>query len=161
MICTLLIFSGCVCHLEQLHAQPPFLFSIFCSINLIPFLDTCSIDYLQFFHPGCWGVCCFTWATARSQQLLFVVLAAGLWCFTAGYHVKSPLIPQPLLHSSDRVVGKRPMTGALRRPPRPCQPTPAPSPLSFLFSTFWSAHEQEQLLFKNNSHARRELLLTS
>ena len=29
-----------------------------------------------------------TWAAARSQQLLFVVLAAGLWCFTAGFHVK-------------------------------------------------------------------------
>ena len=31
---------------------------------------------------------------ARSQQLLFVVLAAGLWCFTASCHVKSPLFPQ-------------------------------------------------------------------
>ena len=41
-------------------------------------------------------MCCFTWATARSQQLLFVVLAAGLWCFTAGCRVKSPLFPQPL-----------------------------------------------------------------
>ena len=40
-------------------------------------------------------MCC--WATARSQQLLFVVLAAGLWCFTAGCHVKSPLFPQPPL----------------------------------------------------------------
>ena len=40
-------------------------------------------------------MCCSTWATARSQQLLFVVLAAGLWCFTAGWHVKSPLFPQP------------------------------------------------------------------
>ena len=38
----------------------------------------------------------FTWAAARSQQLLFVVLAAGLWCLTAGCHVKSPLFPQPL-----------------------------------------------------------------
>ena len=41
-------------------------------------------------------MCCFTWATARSQQLLFVVLTAGLWCFTAGCHVKTPLFPQPL-----------------------------------------------------------------
>ena len=40
-------------------------------------------------------MCCFTWATVRSQQLLFVALAAGLWCFTAGCHIKSPLFPQP------------------------------------------------------------------
>ena len=40
-------------------------------------------------------MCCFTWAAARSQQLLFVVLAGGLWCFTAGCHVKSPLSPPP------------------------------------------------------------------
>ena len=39
-------------------------------------------------------LCYFTWAAARSQQLLFVVLAAGLWCLTAGCHVKSPLFPQ-------------------------------------------------------------------
>ena len=31
--CDLQIFSGCVCHLEQLHAQSPFLFSIVFSIN--------------------------------------------------------------------------------------------------------------------------------
>ena len=36
------------------------------------------------------------WATARSQQLLFVALAAGLWCFTASCHAKSlPLPPTP------------------------------------------------------------------
>ena len=51
--CDLQIFSGCVCHLEQLHAQSPFLFPIVFSINLIPFFDICSVDYLLFFHPGC------------------------------------------------------------------------------------------------------------
>ena len=66
-------------------------------INLIPFFDICSVDYLLFFHPDWSGMCCFTWAAARSQQLLFVVLAAGLWCFTAGCHVKSHLFPQPPL----------------------------------------------------------------
>ena len=66
--CDLQIFSGCVCHLEQLHAQSPFLFPIVFSINLIPFFDICSVDYLLFFHPGCSGMCCFTWAAARSQQ---------------------------------------------------------------------------------------------
>ena len=66
--CDLQIFSGCVCHLEQLHAQSPFLFPIVFSINLIPFFDICSVDYLLFFHLGCSGMCCFTWAAARSQQ---------------------------------------------------------------------------------------------
>ena len=99
LICALQFadFSGCVCHLEQLHAHSPFIFPIVFSINLIPFFDICSVDYfkyLLFFHPGVSGMCCFTWAAARSQQLLFVVLAAGLWCFTAGCHVKSPLFPQ-------------------------------------------------------------------
>ena len=72
--CDLQIFSGCVCHLEQLHAQSPFLFPIVFSINLIPFFDICSVDYLLFFHPGCSGMCCFTWAAARLQQLLWCQL---------------------------------------------------------------------------------------
>ena len=100
MLCNLLIFSGCVCHFEQLHAQSPFLFPIVFSINLIPFFDICSVDYLLFFHPGCSGMCCFTWAAARSQQLLFVVLAAGLWCFTAGCHVNLPSSPNTLSNRS-------------------------------------------------------------
>ena len=76
-----------------------FLFPIVFSINLIPFFDICSVDLLVLavFQPGCSGMCYFTWAAARSQQLLFVVLAAGLWCLTAGCHVKSPLFPQPPL----------------------------------------------------------------
>ena len=99
VLCNLQIFSGCVCHLEQLHAQSAFLFPIVFSINLILFFDICSV--LAVLSPGLFGyqyvlpgfTCCFTWATARSQQLLFVVLAAGLWCFTAGWHVKCPLSP--------------------------------------------------------------------
>ena len=78
MLCNLQIISGCVCHLEQLHAQSPFLFPIVFSINLIPFFDIISAQYLLYCHPGCSGLCCFTWAAARSQLLLFVVLAGGL-----------------------------------------------------------------------------------
>ena len=43
VLCNLQIFSGCVCHLEQLHAQSPFLFPIVFSINLIPFFDIFSV----------------------------------------------------------------------------------------------------------------------
>ena len=56
---------------------------------MMHFSKICSV--LGGFHPCCSGMCCFTWASARWRQLLFVVLAAGLWCFTAGCHVKSPL----------------------------------------------------------------------
>ena len=47
-----------------------FLFPIVFSINLIPFFDICSVDLLAVFQPGCSGMCYFTWAAARSQQLL-------------------------------------------------------------------------------------------
>ena len=52
VLCNLQIFSGCVCHLEQLHAQSPFLFPIvfIFSINLIPFFDICSV-LAVFFNP--------------------------------------------------------------------------------------------------------------
>ena len=47
MLCNLQIFSGCVCHLEQLHAQSPFLSPIVFSISLILFfrylLSTCCL----------------------------------------------------------------------------------------------------------------------
>ena len=56
VLCNLQIFSGCVCPLEQLHAQSPFLFPIVFSINLIPFFDTFP-QYLLFIHPGCSGMC--------------------------------------------------------------------------------------------------------
>ena len=75
VLCNLQIFSGCVCHLEQLHAQSPFLFPIVFSINLIPFFDISSV--LAVHSPGLFGhvLLYFTWATARSQESLFVVLA--------------------------------------------------------------------------------------
>ena len=102
LICALQFsdFSDGVCQLEQLQSQSPFLLPIVFGTNLIPFFDVCSVDYLLFFHPGCSGMCCFTWATAWSQQSPFVVLAAGLSCFTAGCNGKSPLCTQPLSNRS-------------------------------------------------------------
>ena len=81
MRCDLQIFSGCVCHLEQLHAQSPFLFPIVFSINLIPFFDICSVDYLLFFHPGCSGMCCFTWPL-RGRNSTRCCRSAKLLVFT-------------------------------------------------------------------------------
>ena len=53
VLCNLQIFSGCVCHLEQHHAQSPFLFPIVFSINLIPFFSICSV--LAVLSPGLFG----------------------------------------------------------------------------------------------------------
>ena len=77
-----------------------FLFPIVFSINLIPFFDICSIDYLLFFHPGCSCMCCITWAAARSQQLLFVV-----WQMVFGVSLRAatsnlPSSPNTLSNSS-------------------------------------------------------------
>ena len=97
VLCILQIFSGCVCHLEQLHSQSPFLFQIVFGINLMPFFDIGSVLAVL-----CSGVLFFTWAAARSQLSLFAALAAGLWCFTAGCHVNSLPLPQTLTPLSNR-----------------------------------------------------------
>ena len=98
------LFSGCVCYLEQLHAQSPFLYPIVFGSNLIPFfrywLSTCCPFTALFGYVPLK----FTWAPARSQLLLFVVLAAWLWCFTAGCYVKSPLFSQPRSFSNRSVI---------------------------------------------------------
>ena len=72
--CNLQVFSGCVCHLEQLSAQSPFLFPIVFGLNLIPFSDIGSA--LAVFV----GVCAPYLATAWSQLLL-------LWLWQLGFRV--------------------------------------------------------------------------
>ena len=53
MLCNLQIFSGGVCHLEQLHAQSPFLFPIVFSIKAgPPPLDLSFWSFLTFLHHG-------------------------------------------------------------------------------------------------------------
>ena len=76
LICALQfqIFSGCVCHLEQLHAQSPFLFPIVFGINLIPlfrywlstrcpllgyallYLDHCTVATVAVCGFGSWAL---------------------------------------------------------------------------------------------------------
>ena len=68
------------------------------NLLLMPFFRYCIGSVLAVL---CSGMHFFTWAAGRSQLSLFVGLAAGLWCFTAGCHVKSlPLPPTPLSHRS-------------------------------------------------------------
>ena len=112
------IFSGCVCHLEQLHAQSSFLFPIVFRINLIPFFDIGSVLAVLRF-----GMLSFTsWATVR---LLFVAFV------TAGCNVKSLPLPQckPLSNGSVIHNGRQHKTlvflPAIQRCPRqartPCK----------------------------------------
>ena len=76
-------FSQVVCHLEQLHAQSPFLFPMVFSINLIPFFDNYLLSPCCSFTPvvlacaallgpprGCNSCCLWFW------QLVFGV---SLW----------------------------------------------------------------------------------
>ena len=96
VLCNLQIFSGCVCHLEQLHAQSPFQFPIAFSINLIPFFDICSVDLLAVFQPGCSGMCYFTWAACAVATV--AVCGFGSWSlvFDCGMPRQiSPLPPTP------------------------------------------------------------------
>ena len=99
VLCNLQIFSGCVCHLEQLHAQSPFLFPIVFSINLIPFFDIRSVDLLAVFQPGCSGMCYFTLLyLGRCAVATVAVCGFGSWSlvFDCGMPRQiSPLLPTP------------------------------------------------------------------
>ena len=85
------IFSGCVCHLEQLHAQSPFLFPIVFGINLIPFFDICSV--LTVLSPGLFGFVLRYLGRCAIATVAVCGFGRWFWCFTAGCHVKSSLFP--------------------------------------------------------------------
>ena len=102
VLCNLQIFSGCVCHLEQLHTQSPFLFPIVFSINLIPFFDICSVDLLAVFQPGCSG-CYFATLLGplrgrNSCCLWFWQLVFRVWLRDATSNL--PSSPNPLSNRS-------------------------------------------------------------
>ena len=78
VLCNLQIFSGCVCHLEQLHAQSPFLFPIVFSINLIPFFDISSV--LAVHSPGLFGVCFCILYLGHCAVARVAVCGFGLSC---------------------------------------------------------------------------------
>ena len=100
VLCNLQIFSGCVCHLEQLHAQSPFLFPIVFSINLIPFFDICSVLYSR-------STCCFSTRLfgyvlpylGRCAVATVAVCGFGSWSlvFDCGMPRQISPLPQPPL----------------------------------------------------------------
>ena len=103
VLCKLQIFSGCVCHLEQCHAQSPFLFPIVFRINLIPFFDICSV--LAVLSLGCSGMCCFTCAALLRPLLGRNSCCLWFWQLVFGVSLRDatsnlPSFPNPLSNRS-------------------------------------------------------------
>ena len=100
VLCNLQIFSGCVCHLEQLHAPSTFLFPIVFGINLIPFFDIFSV--LAVPSPRLFVYVLLY--LGRCVVATVAVCGFGSWSlvFTLGCkcYVKSPLFPKPLSNRS-------------------------------------------------------------
>ena len=55
---------------------------------------------LAVLSPGLFGYVLLYLGRCAVATVLFVALAAGLWCFTAGCHTKSPVFPNPLSNRS-------------------------------------------------------------
>ena len=92
--------AGCVCHLEQLHAQSPFVFPIVFSINLIPFFDICSVlsnfFLILFFRPGCSGAALLgPLRGSNSCCLWFWQLVFGVSLRDATSNLPSSIPPTP------------------------------------------------------------------
>ena len=90
-------------------------------LSTLPF--SIFAQYLLFFHSGCSGMCCFSskWATARSQQVLFVVCGFGSW--SLAFHCRmarqiSPLraSPDPLSNRSVLHLGRKHKTVVFHNP---------------------------------------------
>ena len=94
VLCNLQIFSGCVCHLEQRHAQSPFLFPIVFSTNLIPFFNICSVPAVL--SPGVVGYVLFY----LGHCVVATVAVCGFGSWSLVFHCGmarqiSPLPPTP------------------------------------------------------------------
>ena len=99
MLCNLQIFSGCVCHLEQRHAQPSFLFPIVFSINLIPFFDICSV--LAVLSPGLFGYVLLY--LGHSAVATVAVCGFGSWSLVFDCGMARQISPLPLTPSQPEV----------------------------------------------------------
>ena len=97
VLCNLQIFSGCACHLEQLHAQSPSLLPIVFSINLIPFFDIiCSV--LAVLSPGLFGHALLY--LGHCAVATVAVCGFGSWALQLVFHSGLPSSPNPLSNRS-------------------------------------------------------------
>ena len=118
VLCNLLIFSGCVCHLEQLHAQSPFLFPIVLGINLIPFFDVCSV--LAVLSPGLFGYVLLY--LGHSAVATVAVCGFGTWALVFHCEMPRQISPLPLTPSQAEVCSTM---GESIRPSSLHNPTPS------------------------------------
>ena len=109
VLCNLLIFSGCVCHLEQLHAQSPFLFPIVFSINLIPFFDICSV-LLAVLSPRLFGYVLLY--LGRCTVATVAVCGFGSWSLV--FHCGLPRQISPLPPTPSQTAVCYPMGESIR-----------------------------------------------
>ena len=100
MLCNLQIISGCVCHLEQLHAQSPFLFPIVFSTNLILFFVICSV--LAVFSTRLFGYVLLY--LGRCAVATVAVCGFGSWSLVFGCEMPRQISPLPPTPSSNRSV---------------------------------------------------------
>ena len=102
MLCNFQIFSGCVCHLEQLHAQSPFLFPIVFSINLIPFFDICSV-LCCLFNPVVRVCAALLGPLARCAVATVAVCGFGRWSLVFDCGMPRQIYPLPTAPSQTEV----------------------------------------------------------
>ena len=123
MLCNLQIFSGCVCHLEQRHAQSPFLFPIVFSIYLIPFFDICSV--LAVLSPGLFGyvlLCIVLLYLGHCAVATVVVCGFGSWSFGVSLRDGTSNLPSSQTPSQTEVCST---IGESIRPSSFHNPTPS------------------------------------
>ena len=118
VLCILQIFSGCVCHLEQLHAQSPFLFPIVFSINLIPFFDIANIgSVLAVLSPGLFAFVLLY--LGHCAVATVAVCGFGSWSLVLHCGMPrqiSPLPPTPLSNRSALHEGRKHKTVVSSQP---------------------------------------------
>ena len=111
-------FSGCVCHLEQLHAQSPFLFPIVFSINLIPFFNFAQLTTQCCSFTPVVRVCAALLGPLRGRNsccLWFWQLVFGVSLRAATSNLPSP---QPPLKQQCAPRWEKARLFTIQRPPR-------------------------------------------
>ena len=96
VLCNLLIFSGCFCHLEQLRAQSPFLFPIVFSINFILFFFRYFLSWLlAVLSPRLFGYTYVVLYLGRCAVATVAVCGFGRWSlvFHCGMARQISLLP--------------------------------------------------------------------
>ena len=119
VLCNLQIFSGCACHLEQRHAQSPFLFPIVFSINLIPSFNICSV--LAVLSPGLFGYVLLYVLLYLGHCAVATVAVCGFGSWSLVFHGGmarqiSPLPPNPLSNRSVLHDGRKHKTVVFSQP---------------------------------------------